>query len=87
MSRYSGAAGRGASRTLAAVRRAEAETRQAAAAAERAERWERLHAAEHIKGTRTPRVELLDLDALYVVPRFDDERTYSRWIGDAPWQR
>jgi len=38
MARFHGAAGQGASRKLRAVRRAEAETRQAAAAAERAER-------------------------------------------------
>lgn len=38
MSRFSGPAGQGASRTLRAVRRAEAETRQATPAAERTER-------------------------------------------------
>ena len=56
MSRYSGPAGRGASRTLRAVRRAEAQTRQAA---ERA-RDERRRAAYDEPGTPTG----AELDAL-----------------------
>lgn len=42
MSRFQGAAGKGASRTLRAVRRAEAETRQAAERA-RDEAWRAAH--------------------------------------------
>ncbi len=87
MSRYSGAAGRGASRTLAAVRRAEAETRQAAYDALGARRNSRRIKPGTAKYGEPEPLTAADLDALYVVPRFDDERTYSRWIGDAPWQR
>ena len=65
MSRFNSPAGRGASRTLRAVRRAEAETRQAAERARDEERRELIRMPERIKGERTPRVELEELvDAL-----------------------
>lgn len=63
MSRFNGAAGKGASRTLRAVRRAEAETRQAAEHVRDEERRELIRIPERIKGDQTPRVELEQLTA------------------------
>jgi hypothetical protein len=73
VSRFSGPAERGASRTLRAVRRAEAEVRQAAADAVRAEREAAYVEPEPLTGEQ--------LDALLMaVLRNDAGRTYgTRW--------
>lgn len=78
MARFSGAAGRGAARTMRAVRRAEAETRQADEQARGEERRELIRMPEHIKGTQTPRIELEEMtDAMNALAAEE-----ASWLND-----
>ena len=74
MSRFSGAAGNGALRTLRAVRRAEAETRQAA----EHERDEQRRAA-YVEPEPLTGEQLLSL--LWAAARVEAEQQYRLWWG------
>lgn len=78
MSRFSGPAGRGASHTMRALRRAEAETRQAAEYARDEERRAAYVEPEPLTGE-----QLLSL--LFAAARVEAEQQYRLWWGGEAW--
>ncbi len=74
MGKWNGSAGQGAARTMRAVRRAEAETRQAAAVAERAEREAAYVEPEPLTGEQLQAL-------LFAAIRAGATREYQRRFG------